>query len=47
MDMLRVFLKYQMKIPVSILPIRLFGNAVISIVLIKANIQLYFLLLKM
>lgn len=47
MDMLRVFLKFQMKIQVNILRIKLFGIVVSYIGLIKENIRLYFCHLKM
>ena len=47
MDMLRVFLKYRMKIPADILLIKLYGIVGKSIGRIRENIRLYFLLLKM
>lgn len=47
MDMLRVFLKFQMKIQVNILGIKLFGIVVSYIGLIKESIRLYFCHLKM
>ena len=47
MDMLRVFLKFQMKIQVNILRIKLFGIVVSYIGLIKESIRLYFCHLKM
>ena len=47
MDMLRVFLEFQMKIQVNILRIKLFGIVVSYIGLIKESIRLYFCHLKM
>lgn len=47
MDMLRVFLKYLKKIPVIIFMIKRFGNVENTIKIIKENILLFFLLLKM
>lgn len=47
MDMLRVFLKYQRKIPQSILEIKPFGNVVMNIVCTREFIRLYFLPLRM
>lgn len=47
MDMLRVFLRFLMKILASILKIKQFGNVVRNIVSIRGSIRLYFLLLRM
>lgn len=46
MDMLRVFLKFQKKIPVNILPEPIYGNAARLTVLIRENILLFFSHLK-
>ena len=47
MDMLRVFLRYQRMTPPDILRIKQSGSAVKNTNLIRENILLYFLLLKM